>query len=94
MQSPRPVIVQLTATWCGPCESLGPKLKAVVRAAGNTLRLVVVDVDKCPQVAGGLRVQSVPTVLGVVGGKVVDQFMGDVPADRLQNFVATIGQAA
>jgi len=71
MKSPKPVIVQLTATWCGPCKQLGPKLQSVVRAAGN-VRLVVVDVDKCPQVAGGLRVQSVPTVLGVVGGRVVD----------------------
>ena len=60
--SVQPVIVDFWATWCGPCKTLGPALEKIVEAAKGAVKLVKIDVDKNPAVAGQLRVQSIPTV--------------------------------
>src|ERR1700761_8810538 len=57
-----PVIVDFWATWCGPCKQLGPALERAVEGAKGAVRLVKIDVDKNPAIAGQLRIQSIPTV--------------------------------
>jgi putative thioredoxin len=83
----QPVIVDFWATWCGPCKQLTPSLEKAVRAAKGKVKLVKIDVDKHPQFAGQLRVQSIPTVYAFVDGKPVDAFMGAVPDSQLKAFV-------
>ncbi len=83
----QPVIVDFWATWCGPCKQLTPSLEKAVRAAKGKVKLVKIDVDKDPQFAGQLRVQSIPTVYAFVDGKPVDAFMGAVPDSQLKAFV-------
>src|SRR3954463_12106948 len=65
----QPVIVDFWATWCGPCKQLGPALEKAVEAAKGAVKLVKIDVDKTPAVAGQLRVQSIPTVYAFVNGQ-------------------------
>ena len=57
-----PIIVDFWAPWCGPCKSIGPALEEAVKAHSNKIKLVKIDIDKYPGVAGQLRVQSIPAV--------------------------------
>ncbi len=82
-----PVIVDFWATWCGPCRQLGPALEKAVTAAKGAVKLVKIDVDKNPQFAGQLRVQSIPAVFAFVDGRPVDGFMGALPDSQVQAFV-------
>ena len=83
----QPVIVDFWATWCGPCKQLGPALEKAVEAAKGAVKLVKIDVDKNPAVAGQLRVQSIPTVYAFIDGKPVDGFQGALPESQVKQFV-------
>jgi putative thioredoxin len=85
-----PVIVDFWAPWCGPCKTLGPALETAVREAKGKVRLVKIDVDRNPMVAGQLRVQSIPAVFAFVGGQPVDAFMGALPASQIKAFIDRI----
>jgi putative thioredoxin len=85
-----PVIVDFWATWCGPCRTLTPALEKAVKDAKGAVRLVKIDIDKNPAVAGQLRVQSIPTVYGFVDGQPVDGFQGAVPESEIKAFIGRL----
>lgn len=85
-----PVIVDFWATWCGPCKTLGPAIEAAVTAAGGRVKLVKIDVDKNPEFAGQLRVQSIPSVYVFKDGQPVDGFQGALPPSEVTAFVEKI----
>ncbi len=82
-----PVIVDFWATWCGPCKTLGPILEKAVTAAKGAVKLVKIDTDKNPAVAGQLRVQSIPTVYAFFQGRPVDGFQGALPESQIKTFI-------
>lgn len=82
-----PVVVDLWASWCGPCVTLGPILEKVIAETDGAVELAKVDIDVNPGVAGQFRVQSIPAVFALRDGQVVDQFIGALPEDRVRHFV-------
>jgi len=88
-----PVVVQFTAPWCGPCRTLGPQLETAVRKTGGKVRMVRINIDENPQIAGQLQVQSIPAVFGFAGGQPVDGFMGAQPGSQIDAFVEKLAKA-
>ena len=82
-----PVIVDFWAPWCGPCKQLMPALERVVKAENGKVRLVKINIDENPGVAGQLGVKSIPAVFGFKDGKPVDFFGGAQPESELKKFV-------
>jgi len=82
-----PVVVDLWATWCGPCTTLGPILEKVVDATGGQVVLAKVDVDANPAISQAFQVQSIPAVYAMKDGQPVDGFMGSYPENFVQEFV-------
>lgn len=71
INSAKPVLVDFTATWCGPCKMMTPILTDVKKEVGETAAIIKVDVDKNPSTAGAYQVQSVPTLIIFKNGKQV-----------------------
>lgn len=82
-----PVVVDLWASWCGPCKTLGPILEKVIEETGGAVELAKVDVDANPQIASAFGAQSIPAVFAVVDGKGVDGFVGALPEPQVREFV-------
>jgi putative thioredoxin len=85
-----PVIVDFWAPWCGPCKTLGPALEAEVNANSNKIKLVKIDIDQHPGVAGQLKVQSIPAVFAFSNGQPVDGFTGAQTIAQVKVFIKKI----
>jgi putative thioredoxin len=89
-----PVIVDFWAPWCGPCKQLGPMLEKSVQAARGKVRLVKINIDENPQIAGQLRVQSIPAVFAFFQGRPIDGFMGALPESQVKQWIDRLIKAA
>jgi len=83
----QPVIVDFWAPWCGPCKTLAPALEKAVLAAKGKVKLVKINIDENPGVAGQLGVKSIPAVFAFDRGRPVDGFMGAVPESQIRMFI-------
>ncbi|MGH2529531.1 MAG: tetratricopeptide repeat protein [Actinomycetota bacterium] len=86
----RPVVVDLWASWCGPCKTLGPILERAAEQREGRFLLAKLDVDANPYTAGQFGVQSIPTVIAFRDGAPVDGFIGAIPEPMVSDFVDRI----
>jgi putative thioredoxin len=82
-----PVLVDFWAEWCGPCRQLTPVLEKAVKAAKGRVKLVKMNIDHHPQIAGQLGIQSIPAVIAFKDGQPLDGFMGAVPESQVTAFI-------
>ena len=82
-----PVLVDFWATWCGPCKTLGPLLEKLAGDYNGAFLLAKVDVDAEQELAAAFQIRSVPTVMLVKGGQLVDGFPGALPEGQLREFL-------
>ena len=86
-----PVLVDFWATWCGPCKTLGPILEKLAAEYNGAFRLAKVDVDQEQQLAAAFQIRSIPTVMLVKDGQLVDGFPGALPEGQLREFLGHHG---
>lgn len=87
IQSPKPVLVDFTAAWCGPCKMMAPILKEVKQDVGDSATIIKVDVDQSPEAAQAYNVQGVPTLILFKEGKILWRQSGVVPKKSLVNVI-------
>ena len=83
----QPVLVDFWAPWCGPCKQLTPVIEKVVNSAGGRVKLVKMNIDDHPAIAGQLGIQSIPAVIAFKNGQPVDGFMGAQPEAKIREFI-------
>ncbi|MGH9788040.1 MAG: thioredoxin [Candidatus Acidiferrales bacterium] len=83
IQSTTPVLVDLWATWCGPCRLLTPVVEELAGTYQGKMKVGKLNVDDHPQVAGRFRIMNIPTLLLFKGGQEVDRIVGVVPKEEL-----------
>jgi len=91
IKSEIPVIVDFSATWCGPCRAIEPFIEEISEEYAGKAKVVKVDVDECIETSGRFGIRNIPTVLYFKNGQVVDKNVGGAPkkvfADKLQSIL-------
>ncbi|MDW7617717.1 thioredoxin [Peribacillus simplex] len=82
------VLVDFWAPWCGPCKMIAPVLQELDTEIGDTAKIVKVDVDENQETAGKFGVMSIPTLIVLKDGEVVDKVVGFQPKEALAELIA------
>jgi thioredoxin 1 len=89
LQSDKLVFVDFWAPWCGPCQMMGPIVEALAHEyEGKNIKIGKCNVDENPNTAGQYNVLSIPSFLLFKDGKMIDQVVGGVQKEKLQEMIA------
>ena len=83
LQDSKLVIVDFWATWCGPCRMLSPILDELEEEMADQITVVKVNVDDADEIAAQYRIMSIPTLLFIKNGQIVDKTVGAMPKPAL-----------
>ena len=90
LNSELPVLVDFWATWCGPCKAIGPIVEELAKEYTSKIKVGKVNVDDNNQVAMQFGVRSIPTLIVVKNGKVIDQIIGAVPKESMIDLISKV----
>jgi thioredoxin 1 len=84
LKSPKPVLVDFWAVWCGPCRQVAPIVESLANKWGDRVTVAKLNVDDVPQVAERYGIMSIPTLMLFKGGQVVERVVGVSPQSALE----------
>ncbi len=87
LKATEPVVVDFWAEWCGPCKMIGPSLEELARDYAGKVKIVKLNVDENPAVAGKLGIRSIPTLMLFKDGKLASQKVGAAPKGELAKWI-------
>ena len=82
LNSDKPVLLDFFASWCGPCKMVGPILDEIAEERED-IKVCKVDIDEQPELASRYRIMSVPTLMVLKDGNIVDQSVGARPKHQI-----------
>ena len=82
LNSDRPILLDFWAPWCGPCRMVGPVLDEIAAERAD-IKIGKINVDEQPELAGQFGIMSIPTLVVMKNGKVVNQALGARPKDQI-----------